>query len=271
MPKLVLKFDDRVLQECSIGAQGVKIGRLPDNTLVIDNPAVSSHHARVFREGGSYVLEDLKSTNGTFVNEKPVGRHTLRDGDVVLIGKHKIEFDLLAEAGEGTEVREPTAIVPDLGGTRLLDTEAHKTLLAKWEREAQAKKLAEQTAATARPAPSRAPEPATPAAAVHKPERHAPPARVGVLRVISGRADQEEYSLTGQTSIIGKADTALVRLKGWFKPKVALAIARKGEGYTATPLGGKTLLNGQRMRERDDLRNGDVLVVSGLTLEFRLK
>ena len=86
MPKLTLKFEARELRECAVGAHPVNIGRLPDNTIVIDNPAVSGRHARVFREGNHYVVEDLKSTNGTFVNEKPIARHTLLEGDVVLVG-----------------------------------------------------------------------------------------------------------------------------------------------------------------------------------------
>ena len=75
MPKLILKFEERELQECAVGTHPVSIGRLPDNNVVIDNPAVSGRHARVYREGNHYVLEDLKSTNGTFVNgQRPGGR-----------------------------------------------------------------------------------------------------------------------------------------------------------------------------------------------------
>ncbi len=109
MPKLILKFDDRELQECAVGTHPVTIGRLPDNMIVIDNPAVSGRHARVFREGNHYVVEDLKSTNGTFVNEKPIARHTLLDGDVVLVGKHSLVFSLAggeqAPMAQATEKR----------------------------------------------------------------------------------------------------------------------------------------------------------------------
>jgi predicted component of type VI protein secretion system len=261
MAKLVLKFDDRVLQESAIGSQGVRIGRSPDNTLVIDNPAVSSRHARVVRDGGSFVLEDLNSTNGTFVNEKRVIRHTLHDGDRVLIGKHTIEFDLLADEPVEPEPEAGPA-VPDLGGTRLLDTEHHKALLAKWEKEAQGKQAPTGTTPAATAA-SVSPVPKT--------ERPTAPARIGVLRVLAGRTDGSEYKLSGHTSLIGKADTSLVRLKGWFKPNVAVAIARKGDDYAATALGGKTLINGQRLSGRQDLKDGDVLEVSGITLEFRLR
>jgi hypothetical protein len=70
--------------------------------------------------------------------------------------------------------------------------------------------------------------------------------------------------------MIGKADTAQIRLKGWFKPKVAAAIARKGEGFTITPMGGKLSVNGAPVNARRDLASGDLIEVSGVTLEFSL-
>jgi pSer/pThr/pTyr-binding forkhead associated (FHA) protein len=92
-----------------------------------------------------------------------------------------------------------------------------------------------------------------------------------VLRVVSGRAEQDEYDLGAHTSLIGRSDTALVRLRGWFKPSVAVAIARSGNTYIATALGGKPLVNDQRLDGRHDLQDGDVISVSGLVLEFRWK
>lgn len=120
MPTLTLKFGDRSLQECPVGTHPVTIGRLPDNMIVIDNPAVSGRHASVFREGDDYIVEDLKSTNGTFVSEKPIVRCTLRDHDVVLVGKHSLVFSLAG--GEQADVAEPVPFVPDVGGTMMLDT-----------------------------------------------------------------------------------------------------------------------------------------------------
>jgi hypothetical protein len=90
-----------------------------------------------------------------------------------------------------------------------------------------------------------------------------------VLRVLEGRADHQEYRLEANTSLIGSGDAALVRLRGWFKPRVALAIARDGEGYVATRLGGKTLVNSEPLTGRHTLKDRDILHVSGLTLEFR--
>lgn len=233
MPKLILQTDNRALKT-SVVDQRASIGRLPDNTVVVDNAAVSGHHAAVFRDGDHFVIEDLASTNGTFVNGKRVSRQTLQGGDVVRVGKgkHAIVFD---EQGGDEEVAEaaPPDIAAAPGETVYVDADKHRALLA-WIRNAQA------------------------------------PAGAAVLRVLQGQADQGEYSLYAHTSVIGKSDAALIRLKGFFKPKEALAIARSDDGYVATVLRGTTRINNEPVRERQVLADGDVLQVGGLTLEFKL-
>jgi pSer/pThr/pTyr-binding forkhead associated (FHA) protein len=257
MSKLILQFNGRVLNEWVVGA-AVTIGRQSDNVVVIDNPAVSGHHARVVRDGDHYVLEDLASTNGTFVNEQATARHTLAHGDAILIGKHTLVFDALGVEGSAAVEAPGRPAMPELGGTVFLDTVQHRALLAKMGAGAEAAPVPASASAGTATLPAPAPS-------------AAPASRVGVLRVIDGRADESEYELTSYTSVIGSSATALVRLKGWFKPKTAVAIARKGPGYVATPLGGKTFINGQRLEGRYDLQEGDILIVSGLMLEFQFK
>lgn len=233
MPTLILQIDNRVLNTWVVDRRA-SIGRAAGNTVVVDNPAVSGHHATVFRDGEDFVIEDYASTNGTFVNGKRVRRQTLRDGDAVRLGKskHTIVFDEHGGAGEVAET-EPPEITVAPGETVYLAADKHKALLA-WLRNAQA------------------------------------PAGVAVLRVLEGRADQAEYPLHAHTSLIGKSDAALVRLKGLFKPKEAVAIARSDDGYVATVLRGTTRINKKPIRERRILADGDVLEVGGLTLEFKL-
>jgi pSer/pThr/pTyr-binding forkhead associated (FHA) protein len=247
MPKLILKFDDRELSECAVGTHAVTIGRLPDNDVVIDNPAVSGRHARVYREGNHYVLEDLKSTNGTFVNDKPIARHTLLEGDTVLVGKHTLVFT--QKGGEQAEAPKAEQFVPEIGGTMMLDTQKQKHLLSGLDHGR----------------PSQMYDAVVPKTAIPTAQ-----GRIGTLRVVSGSTGQSEYVLAAVTTMIGKADTAQIRLKGWFKPKVAAAIARKGEGFTITPMGGKLSVNGERINSRRDLVSGDLIEVSGLALEFTL-
>lgn len=247
MPKLILRFDDRELTECAVGVHPVSIGRLPDNMLVIDNPAVSGRHARVYKEGNHYVLEDLKSTNGTFVNDKPVARHTLLEGDIIVVGKHNLVFTL--KGGEQTDDHKPEEQLAEIGGTMMLDTEKQKHLLSGLDRGR----------------PSQVYDAVVPKTAIPTAQ-----GRIGTIKVVSGNTGQSEYVLAAVTTMIGKADTAQIRLKGWFKPQVAAAIARKGEGFTITPMGGKVSVNGENISGRRELISGDMIEVSGLTLEFTL-
>jgi pSer/pThr/pTyr-binding forkhead associated (FHA) protein len=237
MPRITLQLKDRLLKQCVVGAT-TTIGRLPDNVVVIDSPAVSGHHACVSREGDHFVVEDLASTNGTFVNGKRVTRHTLQHGDTMRLGQHTILFETVdGEQFDPQEQAEP--IMTNPGETIFLEADKYKSLLA-----------------TLKETETRVSAAAT---------------NVGVLRVLSGRADQPEYKLDAHTSVVGKSNHALVRLQGWFKPKQAIAIARNGESYVATGLSGTTFINKQRLSGRHTLENGDVLEVSGLTLEFRLE
>ena len=247
MPKLILRFDDRELTECAVGVHPVSIGRLPDNMMVIDNPAVSGRHARVYKEGNQYVLEDLKSTNGTFVNDKPVARHTLLDGDVILVGKHTLVF--AQTGGEQSEDHKQDASLPEIGGTMMLDTQKQKHLLSGLDHGR----------------PSQVHDAVVPKTAIPTAQ-----GRIGTIKVVSGSTGQSEYVLAAVTTMIGKAETAQIRTKGWFKPQQAAAIARKGEGFTITPMGAKVKVNGQPITGRKDLASGDLIEVSGLTLEFTL-
>ena len=128
MSKLTLQYEGIVLKEYALGT-GVTIGRLPDNAVIIDNPAVSGHHARVFQEGDRVILEDLRSTNGTFVNGRPVTRHVLQHNDEVLVGKHSLLFD--QNAVESHPV--PSPVLESLGDTVYLDTKQHRALRATLE------------------------------------------------------------------------------------------------------------------------------------------
>jgi pSer/pThr/pTyr-binding forkhead associated (FHA) protein len=247
MPKLILQFEGLVLKEFAVGPI-VTIGRLPDNTIVIENPAVSGHHARVVCEGDAVILEDLESTNGTFINDQHVTRRSLQQGDAVLVGKHKLVFDRT----DSTEAATPSpSALKNLGDTVYLDTRKHRALLA-----------------TLRDARAAAENPTRPTGVVGAP---AVTGTTGVLRVLAGRADRSEYFLDAHTSLIGASDDALVRLHGWFKPKVAVAIARNRAGYIVTLLGGTTRINNVRLGERHHLKEGDILQVSGLTLEFGMQ
>ena len=240
MAGLTLHREDGMFKRYPLGSM-VTIGRLPDNTVVIDNPAVSSHHACVFPEGEAFVVEDLQSTNGTFVNSTRVVRETLHHGDVVLIGQHRLVFD--ERAGTEMTSREPESA--SQSETLYLNGQENPRLLAVV--------LNAEARANSAPGPA------------------APIGKLGILRVVAGRADQSEYVLTDHTSVIGRADWTLIRLKSALAPRVAVAITRNQVGYVATRLHGTMRINSQPMNGRHDLKEGDILDVGELTLAFSVK
>jgi len=92
MPKVIVSMDGVVIKEVELSKDRTTLGRRPYNDVVIDNLAVSGEHAAFLRVGPDVFLEDLNSTNGSFINGLPVKKQVLRNGDNIDIGKHKIRF-----------------------------------------------------------------------------------------------------------------------------------------------------------------------------------
>ncbi|MDO5624670.1 MAG: FHA domain-containing protein [Pseudomonadota bacterium] len=92
MPKLIVSIDGVVVKEAQLTKDRSTIGRRPYNDVVIDNLAVSGEHAVVQMAGGVATIEDLGSTNGTYVNGQAVKKHTLAHDDTIEVGKYKLKF-----------------------------------------------------------------------------------------------------------------------------------------------------------------------------------
>ncbi len=92
MPKMIVSIDEVVIKEVQLTKDRTTLGRRPYNDIVIDNLAVSGEHAVLQMTGGEVFLEDLNSTNGTYVNGKAVKKQQLQNGDAIEIGKYKIKF-----------------------------------------------------------------------------------------------------------------------------------------------------------------------------------
>ncbi|MBI1750946.1 MAG: FHA domain-containing protein [Acidobacteria bacterium] len=259
MPKLILKFEAAVLKEVTVGAQPVTIGRAPDNDIQIDNLAVSSHHARVFSEESRLVLEDLNSLNGTFVNNQKIQRVNLKQGDQVLIGKHHLVVDMGGEAAAPPLPEARKVAAPKVEETMVLDTKKRKELL-------QQAMAGAGAAAPAAPAAAPAHDKTQPVAAPVPPR-----ARVATLVIVAGNTDQREYLLSGKLTVIGKSDMATIRLKGWFKPKVAAQISKRDDGYFIGPADKVPTVNGQPIHGPTKLNEGDLIEVAGVKMNFVFK
>ena len=218
--KLLVKLHGKGSQHIALTLDTVTIGRKTDNVFVIEDPAVSGHHARIVKVQAVFFLEDLKSTNGTALNGRPITRHQLRDADVITIGQHRLVF----QENVAPSTTTPAPFV-DLDRTTVLRgtdrTPDGPTLTAK-------------------------------------------------ILVIAGKTDRVEYPLTKQVNVIGSQDGAVIRLTGWFAPKSAATIARRGHSYSISPSqGAKSLLvNGTAVRGQEDLKDGDQIEMAGVKLTF---
>jgi hypothetical protein len=92
MGKLVVSLDNVVLKEVVIQKERTTLGRRPYNDIVIDNLAVSGEHAVLLSVGEDVFIEDLNSTNGTYINGKAIKKQLLSNGDVIEIGKYRIKY-----------------------------------------------------------------------------------------------------------------------------------------------------------------------------------
>ena len=103
MIKLELKFKDKILKNIETEKPEITIGRSPNTDIQIDNLAVSKQHARLIKQKDQYVVEDLASTNGTFLNDEKVTRAILKHNDIVTVGKHTLAIHYNEETNKPTQ------------------------------------------------------------------------------------------------------------------------------------------------------------------------
>jgi pSer/pThr/pTyr-binding forkhead associated (FHA) protein len=127
MPKMIVSIDGVVIKEVQLTKDRTTLGRRPYNDIVIDNLAVSGEHAVLQMTGNEVYLEDLNSTNGTYVNGKAVKKQLLQNSDTVEIGKYKIKYinevagptfekTMILKAGALPPMPAPAAAAPALAG-----------------------------------------------------------------------------------------------------------------------------------------------------------
>ena len=92
MAKLIVKLDTDVIDHIELRQGDMKIGRRPGCDVFLDNLAVSGEHANIFTIGDDSFIQDLNSTNGTFINNKRITKHHLRTGDSIAIGKYSLVY-----------------------------------------------------------------------------------------------------------------------------------------------------------------------------------
>ena len=235
MAKLILSMDNLVLKEIPLTSERTTIGRKAHNDIPIDNLAISGEHAVVVTILNDSFLEDLNSTNGTFVNGQQVKKHFLQNNDVIELGKYRLKYVNDAALQSSQADFEKTMVLrPDM-----------------------MRKAAEQAAAK--------PE-VIPAASMLPPVNAAPQepkiVPLGAIQVLNG-------SNAGKTLELIKSLTTLG------KPGVQVAvIARRPHGYFLTHVEGASFpsVNGQVIDTQAHVLNDhDVIELAGVKMEFFLK
>lgn len=229
MAKLVLSMNGVVQGEYELNQERLTIGRKPDNDIPIDNLAVSGKHALVITILDDSFLEDLGSTNGSYVNGKLVKKHALKDGDVIAIGKHELKY-----------VNElATADDDDFEKTMIIKPGSASAAVAAAQAAEKAVQSAEPAAAPAAPAGGGMP--------------------LGRLTVLNGPIAGKELELTKALITLGKPGTQVAvisrRPQGYFLTHI------EGSGFP--------VVNGEEIGAKAyQLKDSDLIELAGIKMEF---
>ena len=280
MARLILSLDNQVLAEYNMTKERYTIGRLPDNDVRIDNPAVSGHHSLIINILNDSFLEDLNSTNGTYVNGKLIKKHALQHSDVITIGHHQLRFSDQQTPETEQDEFEKTMVIPtgQQNADQLAKAEAaaEKAAAAAIANEsddvAESVKLDPDEAAALEPAaPPPAPkredmaETVTSATATGIGLDSAPNALpLAKLQVLSGAFAGRELELTKALTTLGRPGVQVA------------AITRRAEGYYIVHVesgkeGDYPLVNGQPIGPTArKLSDNDVVQLAGVKMGFFL-
>jgi hypothetical protein len=281
MARLILSLDGQTLAEYNMTKERYTVGRLPDNDIRVDNAAVSGHHSLIINILNDSFLEDLNSTNGTYVNGKLIKKHALQHGDVITAGHHQLRY------------------VDDQGDVSTAEDEFEKTMVIEPEGQmeeqvAKAAQMIEEAASgravAASAAPAAAPAPVTPApvAAPAAPAPAAPPSQAtgggysseqvaqvldqqsapvlprAKLQVLSGTFAGKELELTKALTTLGSPSIQVA------------AITRRAEGFYIVHVEGGAQnkfpqVNGQDIgAQARRLVDNDVIELAGVKMGFFL-
>ncbi len=242
MSKLVLSMNGAVQGEYELDKERVTIGRKPENDIQIDNLAVSGKHALVITILDDSFLEDLGSTNGTYVNGKLVKKHAMKDGDVIAIGKHELKY-----------VNENASADDD---------EFEKTMIIK-PGSASAAVAAAQAAENAGAAAASESGTGDTASSAKGPTTGSGGMPLGRLTVLNGPIAGKELELTKALITLGKPGTQVA------------VISRRPQGYFLTHIesdgDGKRypLVNGEPIGPKAyALQDNDMIELAGIKMEF---
>jgi len=230
-------LNSSVLGEFALDKERITIGRKPDNDIHVDNLAVSGQHCAIITILNDSFLEDLDSTNGTFVNGKLVKKHALKNGDIVSIGKHELKY-VNDEASDEEDFEKTMVIRPGMA--------SHAAAAAKAG-------VSESEAGGAGAPVSGV---ASAAAEFKSPSESDLP--LGKIQVLSGPGAGKQLELRKALITLGR-------------PGIQVAvITRRPHGYFITHVeGAHPIVNGVEIgNQAHPLQNHDVVELASVKMEF---
>jgi len=251
MARLLLSLDGQVLAEYNMSKERYTVGRLQDNDIRIDNPTISGHHSLVINILNDSFLEDLNSTNGTYVNGRLIKKHALQNGDVVTVGRHQLRF-LDGTADEEDEFASTMVIERQAGGIEALAKAA--AMSASLNADSVPSANSHTHSGVAAPA----------AARVTGVEPAAKPLAVAKVQVLNGSFAGREIALNKALTTLGRPGVQVV------------AITRRSDGYHLVQVENTSdkdqpKLNGQVLGpQARKLADNDVIEIIGIKMGFFL-
>jgi len=232
MAKMILKFNDVVIDQIVLKQGDMNIGRRPGSEILLDNMAVSGNHASIFTIGEDSFVQDMNSTNGTFVNNKRIAKHHLENNDVITIGNHSLTYINEKAVKSGA----------DFAKTVIINPHKQEEMLAQAGKEAAASAKA--------PSPSPSPSPVS-------------DTRLGSLFILSGANNGKRIDLTSSVTNLGRAGkrAGVISRSGHGR-----YVLLPGDNNEAPRLNGvKVSASGE------ELKNGDVIEAADSRMQFYLK
>jgi hypothetical protein len=261
MPNLLLQLKNKILAEYPLKAgASLTIGRRDTNDVVIEDPAVSGHHAKIDCLEDRFVLIDLQSKNGSFVNEQLVNSHWLKHEDVITIGEHSLIFNHHEKEKMSKDDSD------DFDETQAMNTTQHRRMMIRsnptksinvvrfWDRSQNRGKVKDV-------------EPPASEPRIESPKEE--PA--GVLTYLAGGIGQ--IKLIRKITTIGKDPTSDIEVTGLLLGSTAATISKTAEGFYFNYIGGmpRPKVNDQPVKKSTILNDQDIIEVGSARLQFSIE
>ena len=234
MPTLKLTFKNKTLQKYPVQkGYSLTIGRKRNNDIIIENLAVSSHHAKIDSVGDGFVLIDLQSKNGSFVNEQRVSSHWLKEGDAISIGKHSLIF------GYSEDEESPDSRTDEIEKTMVMDTSQYRSMVNKNQAKAAQPPVSGKRIET-----------------------------IGILSFLDGVSGK--YKCRKSITKIGKHPDSDVVVKGLWVGRTSATISRRPDGFYLSYVGGmsRPKVNEKKVKQEMILNDLDIIEIGSTKLQF---